>query len=262
MEQADMHLGRPVVRAGLTLFPVFNGRAVATRGYDVHSPSVDVRERPDGPLVTELVMTNSGTRPALVLEGELLEGGWQHRVVARSAVVEPGVATVLEVRCVEQRRWQGGHRHERGGRCAPVSVRAAGDQGQVWERVGRYGTSSTGSLLETARGREEAAAALVRDLRPRAFQSGVLIGIGGQPVLVEVFDSPRTLAQVWGRLVHAAAIDAVGAPAVETPGRRARRFVQRVERRYPAYARVAVLGWRGRAIHTVAVNPRHELVTA
>jgi hypothetical protein len=34
------------------------------------------------------------------------------------------------------------------------------------------------------------------------------------------------------------------------------------ERGETAYVRMSVLVWRGRAVHTVAVNRRHELVAA
>lgn len=276
MQQADVHVGNPVVRGALTVFPVFNGAAVEERGYELHGPSIEVAERAGAPVVGELVVTNVGGKPALVLEGELLEGGWQHRVAARSVVVEPGRSTVLEVRCVEAKRWNGATAHLRSGRRAPVRVRAAAGQKEVWDRVRRYGDSATESLLETTRGVDAAAAELVRGLRPLPFQSGLLVGVGGQPLLLEVFDSPRTLGEVWEGLLHAAAVDAVPAPQVETPGWRARRFVQRVkgvplavvtdacDQRGGAtpYAQVSVLGWRGRAVQTVAINSRHELVAA
>ncbi|HXV94891.1 MAG TPA: DUF6569 family protein [Pseudonocardia sp.] len=264
MQQADVHVGNPVVRGALTAFPVFNGAAVAERGYELHSSSIEVAERAGAPVVGELVVTNRGGKPALVLEGELLEGGRQHRVAARSVVVEPGRSAVLEVRCVEQGRWNGGGAHAREGRRAPVGVRAAAGQQQVWDRVRRYGESATGSLLETTRGADEKAAALVRGLRPLPFQSGMLVGIAGRPVLLEVFDSPRTLAREWGGLLRAAAVDAVGKPAVTTLGRHARAFAQAVKgvrldsagRGAAGEVRVSVLGWRGRAVHTVAVDTR------
>lgn len=278
MNRADIHLGNPVVRGSLTVFPVFNGAAVARPGYRLDTSALVVAEREGAPKVDELVVRNEGTDPALVLEGEVLEGGWQHRVAVRSAIVHPGASAVLQVRCVEQGRWSGAARHERRGRRAPVTVRAAVDeQAAVWERVGRYGSSVTGSLLETIRDVERAAVRVVRGLAPLPFQSGVLLGVGGQPLLLEVFDCPDTLAAVWDRLLSAAAVDAVTAAAVETPGRRARRFVQRI-RSVPLspvdgvagigghgrsdHVRLSTLTWHGRAVHTVAVNPRHGLVAA
>ncbi|MEV6872237.1 DUF6569 family protein [Amycolatopsis sp. NPDC051128] len=282
MDLVDMHVGRPVTRGALSLFPIWSGTAVTSPGYAVHAAEVSVAERPDTPSVAELEVTNSGSKPALVLEGELLEGGWQHRVTTQSALVAAKAQVVLPVQCVEQGRWAGGGGHARRGRHAPVVVRAAQGQGAVWERVSRYedrhGGTDTHSLLAATDRVEQTAAALVEGLAPLPFQTGVLIGIAGQPVSLEVFDSPRTLAQVWGGLLHAAAVDAVSAAAVATPGRRARRFVARVAavsvtpepgpglgasgRARSSYVVMSVLVWRGRAVHTVAINPGHDLVAA
>nr|WP_296145235.1 MULTISPECIES: DUF6569 family protein [unclassified Pseudonocardia] len=271
-------VGEGPAGAGRTVFPVFTAHAAATRGYDTRTDTLTVAERAGSAVVEELVVTNEGVRPVLVLEGELLEGGQQHRVAARSALVAPDTSVVLPVRCVEQGRWSGGRAHVRAGRRAPVTVRSAQGQAEVWRRVARYGAGATGSLPETVGRREARAAALVAGLRPLPFQNGVLIGIGGQPVLLEVFDSPRTLADVWDALLQAVALDAVTAPAIPTPGRRARRFTGRVaaidtvrgidesgtvhEQGESHHARVTTLRWRDRAVHTSAVSVRHELVTA
>jgi len=114
-------------------------------------------------------------------------------------------------------------------------------------------------------------------LHPLPFQAGVLIGIGGQPAILEVFDSPRTLDWVWPGLLSAAALDARGESPVGTPGWRARAFVETVTRlrhdldnavmgkRFRASApglRLAGLAWQGRAVHTVALNSRRVPVSA
>ncbi len=35
MRLLDLHLGRPLTRGALTVFPIWNGRAVTARGYDL-----------------------------------------------------------------------------------------------------------------------------------------------------------------------------------------------------------------------------------
>ena len=281
MKLLDLHLGRPLTRGGLTLFPVWNGAAVASRGYDLRSEHVSISERAGHAVVGELVLTNAGPRPVLVLEGEVLEGGRQHRVAAASALIGAGEALVLDVRCVEEGRWQGAGGHVRGGRRAPVSVRAAQDQGRVWEQVRRYeqqyDASDTHSLLEATRQVEGRAAVAVHDLRPLPFQAGVLVGVGGYPLMVETYDSPRTFAHAWDALVCSVAVDSATAPPVATPGRRARRFLERLAavhvesspaglataiRGHSGHARVDGLVWRDRAVSAVAINPCHELIAA
>jgi hypothetical protein len=229
-------------------------------------------------------VTNSGSRPRLVLEGQLLEGGLQNRLVARSVLV-PALATMdLDVLCVEAGRWSGGLEHKWNERCASLRVRSASvsesdRQGEVWRRVeeyeARYGANETASLVEHG---DRAAAdvdSVVKGFRCLGGQVGVVLCIAGQPVLAEVFDSPSTLARQFRSLVRAAALDALGQEHVATPSRRARRFVDRlarVERHAVApagvgttligadsYASVSALAWRRRDVHLVATNPRHSL---
>jgi len=281
MRLLDLHLGRPLTRGALTVFPIWNGNAFTARGYDLAGSALSVTERAGSAVVEELVVTNGGGRPALLLEGELLEGGQQHRVASRTTLVAAGRSQVIEVRCVEQGRWSGTAGHTRSGRRAPLSVRAAQGQTATWDRVRRfekrYGDSPTRSLLDATRGASDRAGQLVAGIGPLSYQSGVLLCLAGQPVQAEVYDSWRTLASVWEALLRSAALDALDLAGLPTPGRRARRFLDRVSavavsesdaglgtalRGASPYARLDALAWRGRAVHTVALNPRHELVAA
>jgi hypothetical protein len=149
----------------------------------------------------------------------------------------------------------------------------------VWSRVSeyesRYGANDTASFVSHA---DQAAAEidrLVEGFRPLLGQVGVVIGIAGQPVMLEVFDSASTLARQFASIVRAAALDALGQEPLATPSRRARRFVERASRVprtavAPAgvgttltgadvYASVSALAWRRRDVHLVATNPRHTL---
>lgn len=278
MEALDLHVGRPLHRGALTVFPVWNGRAVTRRGYDVTSAHLEVTERAGQPLVDQLIVTNTGLRPALVLEGELLEGGQQHRVAARSTMVAPRRTEVLQVRCVEEGRWSGERTHRRSGSRAPLSIRSRPEQHRTWERVRALEdlhdtAGDTHALGDALSDVSDAARQLVAGLAPLSYQAGVLIGIAGQPVQLEVFDHPRTLASAWTSLLQAAALDSLAARDDRTPGWAARDFVDQIRRvtqlpgdeegrRHSPYADLTVLSWRDRVVHAVATNPRHELVSA
>ena len=156
------------------------------------------------------------------------------------------------------------------------------DQGDVWRRVSRYervyGGSATSSLVDVQDRAAREVDALVAGLRPLYGQRGVLVGVAGHPVLLEVFDHPRTLAEQWTAILRAVALDAVGVPELPTPGYRARAFIQRVRRlvesdglfvdqasgieRRDDLVDVRTLALRGVDLHLAAVNVRHELVLA
>lgn len=106
----------------------------------------------------------------------------------------------------------------------------------------------------------------------------MLIGIGGQPAFVEVFASTSALRRHLTGLLEAAAIDAALMLPEPTPGRRARRFVERLaaapmgdERDVDAgaghalasrseYHEIRGLGWDDHLLHATVFNRRHHLM--
>lgn len=234
-----LHVGQGTYVGGLTLFPVWVSAPSAT-GVEVGArlPVLDVAEREGSPVVGELVVTNGGPRPVALLEGDMLEGGWQDRTLVRSVLLAPGERRVVEVCCVEQGRWSGvtSHGHSVGRVTASVvgSLRTGAQdrQGGVWERVGRFegavGRSATHALrdhLNTVHRDPRLAA-----LRPVEGQRGVVVGAMGTPIALEVFDSHATLVERWDALLGAAALDARLGPQVRTTGAAARRFTERIQR--------------------------------
>lgn len=280
----QFHVGRGTTRGALTVFPIW-AEVAHPVSYSLDHSLVRIGERAGGPSVGCLSVLNDADIPVLLLEGQLLEGGLQHRMVSRSMLLAPHTEVPLGVVCVEQGRWNGAAGHAARGRRASTRVRAGlredDPQGEVWRRVAGYDArlgAATSSYVEHADRAEARVRALVRGLRPFPGQMGVLIGVAGQPLTAEVFDSPRMLARQFDQIVRAAAIDAVGLPAIETPGRRARRFIDRAgqvrwQLRGPAglaeavagrsaYVDLAGLRWEGRGLYTLLTNPRHELVLA
>lgn len=152
-------------------------------------------------------------------------------------------------------------------------------QQEVWRRVSeydvRYGANATSSFAEHADRAAVDVQELVKELRPLPGQIGVLIGIAGQPVMVEAFDSPTTLRQQFKSIIEAAGLDAFGQDPVRTPARRAIRFVDQLslvsqQPLTPAgagttiggaspYAAVTGLAWQRRLVHLKVTNPRHCL---
>jgi hypothetical protein len=281
-----LQVGRSTTRGALTLFPVM-GEFRGDRGYTTAIDRAALSELVEGPQVETLTVTNQGSEPLLMLEGVLLEGGWQNRMLARSVLVAGGGRLDVEVVCVEAGRWRGRRTQKSRSRRASTRVRAGLNSGEsrqheVWQRVrqyeGRYGPSVTSSFVDHAERAAGEVAALIAGLRHRPGQVGVAIGIGGSPVSAEIFDSPQTLAEQFASIVGAAAMDAVGQPQVATPASRAQEFVDRALRLRRHFAgeagdgitlrgedddvEVSVLGWHDREVHLVATSRRHALTAA
>lgn len=281
----ELHIGRGASAGALTVFPVW-ADAPASRGYGVDDAELVVSEMPDGPCVGCVLAKNRSDAPLLLLEGVLLEGGWQTRSLTRSVLLPAAGTLDVEVVCVEQGRWSGGATHRTAGRRASTRIRAAarrrteeGAQGAVWRRVSeydaRFGESPTSSYADHADRGAADVRRLVAGMRLLPGQLGVVIGIGGQPFVAEVFDSPLTLRQQFSAIIEAAGMDALDQPIVPTPARRAIRLVDRAAglslRPIAAaglgttvtgsseHASVDALAWRRRLVHTTVTNVRHPL---
>lgn len=246
-----LHVGQGTHQAGLTVFPVWVD-APRLGSLDWTPAALRVTERgadANGATVDTLVAENLGARPLVALEGDLLEGGWQNRMLARSLVLGPGQRRELPALCVEQGRWGGGADHTAGGRRASLVVRY-GDEGaqnrlagerhdreldnperqsRVWRRIDeieqRLGRSETRSFTHQLDRQRIPVPRLIDG------QRGVIIGIGGRIIGMELFCSGSGLRSRYAGIVQAAAVDARLAAPVPTPAERARAFARALEGR-------------------------------
>lgn len=206
-----LHVGDGWQAGAATLFPVWT-EAATPGGLAVGAHAVQVLERDGHPVVGELVLRNRSGRSALLLEGELLEGGWQHRILNTDVLLEPGQAWVAEVSCVEQGRWSGTAGHRRRARVASGSVRrdlrrpAGVRQREVWTRVARLESrlGATATSVRTAGylARDFAAACRQLTLTPLApAGSGTALAAQHGPL------QARGAAATDGTVLHALVLD-------------------------------------------------------
>jgi len=99
-----------------------------------------------GASVNQLVLINRGSKPLLLLAGELVSGGKQDRIIAKDRIVPPGAAPLpLDVFCVEAGRWSSGVQFSAGKLMVHPSVREEAaitqEQDKVWAAV-RNGTAA------------------------------------------------------------------------------------------------------------------------
>ncbi len=293
----ELHVGLGWRSRGLTIFPVWAQMPVNEVAV-VAAKDVQIQERSDGPQVGQIIVHNTGKGMALLLEGELIEGGWQNRAFNADLLLEPGKSHIVEVTCVEQGRWAGTSGHARRSRLAPAGVRvglrreAGRRQGEVWRRVSRYepmmGATSTRSLAEHLdrvaerdRVQQDNRASRVGNIpdAPMCGQVGVIVALGGRPAWLEIFPTPDILAEFWTALVNAARLDALDARDVPCPGHRARDFAVHSREMSLTVTRGAGAGQSfttqsmpvsvrgiaspdGDLLHALAVDTRHPLLGA
>lgn len=105
-----------------------------------------------GAQVNQLVLIHRGSKPLVLLAGEVVTGGKQDRVVAKDRVVPPGAEPLpLDVFCVERGRWAGASAQFAAAKVmVHPSVREKAavdkDQSEVWAAV-RSGSTASGGVV-------------------------------------------------------------------------------------------------------------------
>lgn len=216
----SLEAGEPVVAYNLAVVPLFTKKAPPYEDYAVleeaqAAKSVRIAEMPGGQ-VDQLSVRNAGGRPLFLLGGEVVLGGKQDRMVVSDSMVEPRASRALEVRCVEQGRWDGADLtfHPSDALAHPDLRKAALFQGQgdVWQEVARKSrasnvASATGTyrrVLQDAEVRKRIKGYLdeLQGKLPKSERlAGLGVAINGELELVDVFDSPLLYAKLERKLL-------------------------------------------------------------
>lgn len=250
---SHVSIGSPLTRVGLSLFPVY-----------VHGPSafiatgpsagVSIGEKPDAEVPT-LEVVNPTERPVLLVDGEVVAGGLQTRVLNVSVLVGANQRLDIPVSCVEQGRWSGQRDFRQGATFASRRVRRvkndtvfsnvarsgrkATDQGMVWRAISaeldrlevhaHSGTLEAADQFLAAHGAIAEAAAELKQFGPLPEQRGLVVAHGSRVISAEVFASTEMLAAHWEALVGSLVLDAPPAGATSRPSATsALRFLDRL----------------------------------
>jgi hypothetical protein len=221
-----LRLGSPQSAGRLTLVPVFNGGPgleYVTFADAQKDGTAEITEVDGGGAVSTLEVKTISKVPVLMIDGEILVGLKQNRVLNTTIMVPAKTTLEVPVACVEAGRWR--HATSKASRAdyalspkirarkrhsVTLSARAYGkfsaDQKAVWDEVagslGDLGVDSKTlaySDIEKQRGPE--IEDRLSQLQPEPGQSGVLALIGGKPVAFDLFDRPSTLAGMWQGLI-------------------------------------------------------------
>ncbi|HEX9095078.1 MAG TPA: DUF6569 family protein [Candidatus Dormibacteraeota bacterium] len=219
-------LGSPQTAGPLTLLPVFcagPGLEYVTFADAQADGSAEISEIDAHGAVSILEVRTNSDLPVLIIDGEILLGLKQNRVLNTTILVPAKSRLKIPVSCVEAGRWRRAtskasradyglspkiramKRHS-----VTLSARAFGqfvsDQRAVWAEVegslGDLGVDSkTRAYSDIEKQRRSEIEDRLTQLRPEPGQSGVLALVGGEPVAFDLFDRPSTLARMWQGLI-------------------------------------------------------------
>jgi len=206
---------------------------------------ISIEEVSTAGVVGELQVANRGNQPVLLVEGEVLLGMKQTRVLNVTILV-PGQAVLeVPVSCVEAGRWHAVSEEATGKAAVHLapSVRAtktvtvarsmrgartfASDQGEVWAGVDRvldgHGAHAPSrSYADLGVVAAPAAGDIARSVEPALDQVGVLLLVGGQVSCVDVFEAPKVLRALWSGLLASYQAEELGTVGRKSPVARTR----------------------------------------
>jgi hypothetical protein len=185
---------------------------------------VSIQEVSEAGTVSELRVANRAGRPILLVEGEVLLGMKQTRVLNLTILVPAHTILEVPVSCVESGRWRAVSGEATGKAVVNLapSVRAAktvtvarsmrgargfaSDQGAVWAGVDRvldrHGAQAPSrSYADLPSGANSRMTGIASSVEPEPGQVGVIACVGGRVACVDVFETPHVLAALWGGLV-------------------------------------------------------------
>ena len=235
-----LRVGPPQIAGTLTLFPIFGdgaGLDYLTLAEAQQANAVKITELTGRSTVSLLAVKNAGVLPVLIIDGDILLGLKQDRVLNTTILVPAQSTLEIPVSCVEAGRWQPrSPTAQRSDFSVSPGVRAAklkamigrarssgkfdSDQLAVWSEVEKYALSlgvrsETNAYSDIVRQRRPQIEERLAQLKPADGQSGVLAAVAGRPVSFDLFDKASTLARLWQGLIGSYVTESLASPASE-----------------------------------------------
>ena len=228
-----LELGMPVRHGGLTVIPIFKDEVRDRTPYLTLEEALDngwiTITEVEGGRVPQVKISNRSKRKIFLMGGEILTGCRQDRLLAKDILLAPGTKNLLApVYCVEHGRWsQASERFYSKQNLGTPALRAiaqekpASAQSEIWDRITeqnrKMGISSRTEAFQEAfeEGKnQEAIFKIEQKLSglPQLHHDtvGVMIGLEGEPVSVDIFINPRLFSKQWSKILRASALSSLG----------------------------------------------------
>lgn len=230
-----IEVGQGVHYENMTMFPLFfeaeAGISYLTLDAALEKQLVEITEVSEAGDVPNLMVTNRGEIPIMILAGEEVVGAKQNRIVNATFLVTGEVSIKIPVSCVEAGRWNyRGKEFQSERRMSSPQLRTKveqdvnfairegrgfrANQGAVWDEIGAKSVrmsvhSPTAAMSDIYESYGEKLRQYTRNFPVIQNQKGFLIAVNGKIIGLEVFDSPDSLVHYFDKLIQSYALDAL-----------------------------------------------------
>ncbi|MBI5648037.1 MAG: hypothetical protein HY962_13990 [Ignavibacteriae bacterium] len=192
---------------------------------------LEVREVSESGSVNQLFVINTAAQPVFFMDGDILIGAKQNRVINTSMLIGAGSKTTIAVTCVEGGRWQMvSKRFSPSDYVAPSKLRSGksqqvhdnlqnkrgylSDQGDIWDRVASYQhlhevRSPTSSLSDIFEARRADHGDFLASFTNEPDANGCAFFIDNDLVCVDVFNRRDIYAEYFPKLLRGIGLEMV-----------------------------------------------------
>lgn len=196
----------------------------------IREKQIDVKELNDAGSINTIFVLNNSEKFVFLMDGDILAGAKQNRVVNTSILLAPHSKTQIPVSCVEHGRWRHTSASFTGtDATAPTYLRAvkadqiraslkasgsfASNQGEIWKRVADYERiaqvrSATGNLSDIYAEKADDFDQYVKQFVPSPNANGMAVFFGKKLVGIDVFNRKDVFAEYFPKLLRGAALEA------------------------------------------------------
>lgn len=209
-----------------------NTLQIITSSVALKNGFIEVKEVSDSGSVNELLVLNKSPHFIFMMDGDILDGAKQNRVLNTSVLLAPQSKTTLPVSCVESGRWN----YKSGNfkstdYVAPTNLRAnksmrvseglvnfskhTSDQGEVWASVaetsGILGIKSMSSnLSDVFDASQNAYQKFLNSFTHHDKANGVLFFVNKKPLALDAFNHTDMMKEYFPKLLKGVALDVYG----------------------------------------------------
>ena len=218
--------GIAVVQLSTGVHDTLDYRSIGTA---IREERIEVREVNDAGSVNSLLVLNHADVPIFLMDGDILIGAKQNRVINTSILLAPQSKTIIPVSCVEQGRWRStSPTFSSSDYTAPTSLRSAkskqvndslrsihlhqSDQGEVWDRVSVLNSlhdvqSPTQSLSDAFTTREKEFDTFIASFEAHPEANGLAVFNSGGMLCLDVFNRRDVHREYFKKILRGVAME-------------------------------------------------------
>ena len=232
---SDLHLGDVSIHQNMAVMPLLSGHekipTYLTLDEALSKKYVHIKELSEDGVVPQLLLTNKGDKPVLLLDGEELLGAKQNRLINLTILAAARQSTIIPVSCVEAGRWHHSSDHfrtsksvsfhkVRAEKASQVSASLRRDrshrsnQAKVWDSIDQkacfmQAASPTNAMSEIFDRYDDSVDKFCEAFHVTENQVGAVFAINGEIMGFEFFDASSTLKKVFPKIIQSYALDAI-----------------------------------------------------